>query len=149
MSKYLRATLEALIDPVTKAVVGWQGVDGIDYLVPLAPSASGQRSVYQMSLPLANKAKVFPNNGASATYTLPADTSYAYITSSSALLQVTLPAGSADIDGMLVTIVTSNSVGTLTWISSGVTFTGAPATSTANVPMRMIYDNSTKIWYPA
>ena len=102
----------------------------------------------QVANGFSNMSKSFLANGAAVTYTVPAGISYLYVTTSAAALAGTLPAAAAAIDGLTVTIVTSASVATATWASTGATFVGAPASFTANTPVRMIYDHASLKWYP-
>ena len=99
-------------------------------------------------LALSNTSKVIVNNGATTTYTVPAGASYVFITTSAASLAFTLSAGAALIDGQVIVITPSASVATVTWASAGATFVGAPASITANVPVRLIYDHASLKWYP-
>lgn len=103
----------------------------------------------QVAKGLANTAKVFANNGATTTYTVPANTSYVYLTTTAASLTITLPAASAAIDGLIITIVPSAVVATLSWLSTGATFVGALTAFALNTPVRLIYDHASLKWYPA
>ena len=92
--------------------------------------------------------KVIAANGATTSYTVPANTGYVYLTTTAASLAVTLPAGSALIDGLEITIVPSATVATVTWVSTGASFVGAPAAFAANTRVSMIYNHATTAWYP-
>ena len=96
---------------------------------------------------IANKAIV--NNGAAVTYAYPSNTSYVYLTSTAVALQITLPAASASIEGLVIEIVLNTTVATATWVSTGATFVGAPSAFAGNTPVKMIYDHATLKWYPA
>lgn len=109
----------------------------------------GTNGLFQVAEGLALSGKSIVNNGATATYTVAAKKNYAYLTTTAASLAFTLPAAAAAIDGLLVTVVTDTSVAAITWASAGATFVGAPTASTANTPMRMIYDHANLKWYPA
>lgn len=109
----------------------------------------GSNGLFQVAEGLGNLSKSIVANGATTSYTVPAKKNYVYLTTTAASLAFTLPAAAAAIDGLLVTVVTDTSVATLTWASSGATFVGAPAASTANTPIRMIYDHASLKWYPA
>lgn len=109
----------------------------------------GSNGLFQVAEGLGNLSKSIVANGATVTYTVPAKKNYVYLTTTAASLAFTLPAAAAAIDGLLVTVVTDTSVATLTWASSGATFVGAPTASTANTPIRMIYDHASLKWYPA
>ena len=109
----------------------------------------GSNGLFQVAEGLALTGKTIVNNGATTTYTVAAKKNYVYMTTTAASLAFTLPAAAATIDGLLVTVVTDTSVATLTWASTGATFVGAPAASTANTPIRMIYDHASLKWYPA
>ena len=108
----------------------------------------GSNGAFQIKEGLSLLAKLTVANGATTTYTVPAKTSYVYMTSSAASMAYTLPAAAAAIDGLEITNVTDTSIATVTWSSAGATFAGAPSASIANVPMRMIYDHATLKWYP-
>jgi len=94
--------------------------------------------------------KAFTANGATTTFTYPANTRYQYITTSAASLATTLPATSAALDGMVITFVAGAAVATATWVAGtgGATIVGAPAALVANTPVRMIYHHATTSWYP-
>lgn len=109
----------------------------------------GTNGLFQIAEGLALTGKNIVSNGATTTYTVAAKKNYVYLSTTAASLAFTLPAAAASIDGLLVTIVTDTSVATLTWGSTGATFVGAPAASTANTPIRMIYDHASLKWYPA
>lgn len=109
----------------------------------------GTNGLFQVAEGLALSGKSIVNNGATTTYTVAAKKNYAYLTTTAASIAFTLPAAAAAIDGLLVTVVTDTSVAALTWASAGATFVGAPTASTANTPMRMIYDHASLKWYPA
>lgn len=100
--------------------------------------------------PFQVQAKAFTANGATTTFTYPANTQYQYITTSAASLATTLPATSAALDGMVITLVAGSSVATATWVAGtgGATIVGAPAALVANTPVRMIYHHATTSWYP-
>jgi hypothetical protein len=109
----------------------------------------GSSGLFQVAEGLANLSKSIVANGATVTYTVAAKKNYAYLTTTAVALAFTLPAAAAAIDGLLVTVVTDIGVATVTWISAGATFVGAPVASVANTPIRMIYDHATLKWYPA
>ena len=94
--------------------------------------------------------KAFTANGATTTFTYPANTRYQYITTSAASLATTLPATSAALDGAVITLVAGSAVATATWVAGtgGATIVGAPAALVANSPVRMIYHHATTSWYP-
>ena len=94
--------------------------------------------------------KALTANGVATTFTYPASTSYQYITTSAASLATTLPATSAALDGLVITLVAGSAVATATWVagSGGATIVGAPAALVANVPVRMIYHHATTQWLP-
>ena len=85
-------------------------------------------------------------NGASTSVSPTAR--YSYITTSAASLATTFPAGSALIDGLIMTVCYSAGVATATWVSSGATFVGAPGAIVANTPYRFIYQHSSTQWLP-
>lgn len=71
-----------------------------------------------------------------------------YLTGSAgANLTVTFPAASANIDGALYTVFSSNLRLNLTLSSSGATFVGTPATLVALTPYTFQYDHATTKWY--
>lgn len=109
----------------------------------------GANGLMQVKEGYSEMSKVVAANGATTTYTYPAKCSYVYITSSAASLQVTLPAAAANIDGLKITIVPDTTIATATWLSTGATFAGAPASFAANTPVRMVYDHASLKWYPA
>jgi hypothetical protein len=94
--------------------------------------------------------KALTDNGATTTFTYPANTSYQYITTSATSLAITLPATSAALDGLVITLVAGSSVATATWVAGtgGATIVGAPSSLVANVPVRMIYHDATTQWLP-
>jgi hypothetical protein len=108
----------------------------------------GANGMFQVNEGLSLLAKSVVANGATTSITIAAKKSYVYITSTAASLAFTLPAGAAAIDGLTLTMVVDTTIATLTWASAGATFAGAPAASTANVPIRMIYDHASTKWYP-
>lgn len=110
---------------------------------------TGSNGLFTAAEGYAEGGKVISANGATVTYTVAAKKSYAYVTSTAASLAVTFPAGAAAIDGMRITFVTDTSIATVTWASTGTTFVGAPAATTANVPNRFVYDHATLKWYIA
>jgi hypothetical protein len=114
---------------------------------------TGSNGLFSFASGMALTGKAFPNNGATVTYTYPANTSYVYLTTSAANLTITLPtvtgAAGVAIDGSVIEIVPSATVATVTWASTGGSFVGAPAAFTANVPVKMIYHHATLSWYPA
>ena len=62
-------------------------------------------------------------------------------------MALTLPAASADIDGIFITVVSNNTRVNTTWISAGATFIGAPTTLTAGVPVKFHYIHSSLQWW--
>jgi len=108
----------------------------------------GSNGMFQVNEGLSYLAKSVVANGATTTITIAAKKSYVYITSTAVSLAFTLPAGAAAIDGLVLTMVVDTTIATLTWASAGTTFVGAPAASTANIPIRMIYDHASLKWYP-
>jgi len=108
----------------------------------------GANGLLQIEEGLGITAKTIVNNGATTTYTIAAKKNYVYMTTSAASMAFTLPAASANIDGLVIDVVLSAGVATVTWASTGATFVGAPAAMSANVPVRMIYNHATLIWYP-
>lgn len=96
------------------------------------------------------KSRISVNNGATTSYTYPADTSHVYLATSAASLATTLPATSAATDGLVIELVVDSNVGTATWIagSGGAGVTLFPAALTANVPTRWIYDFPNNRWLP-
>ncbi len=66
---------------------------------------------------------------------------------SGASLALTLPTASAVLDGVTVTIVSSQTRPNVTWASMGATFVGAPATLTANKPVKLQYLHSNNQWW--
>ena len=109
----------------------------------------GTNGLLQVKEGLALTGKVVVANGATTTYTVPAKTNYVYLSTSAASLTITLPAASANIDGLLVIVCPSASVATVAWSSSGATVSALPTAFTANTPVRMVYDHGSTSWYPA
>ena len=103
----------------------------------------------QIAKGLSMLSKVFANNGSTTTYTVPSATSYVYLTTTAISMAFTLPAASATIDGLLITIVPSAAVATITWASAGATFVGALTSLAINAPARLVYDHASLKWYPA
>lgn len=124
-----------------KVVVG----PGSGLIVATTVTTTG---LFQINKGRSNISKVFFDNGATTTYTYPADTSYVYLTTSAASLQITLPAASSAIDGLEIIFIPSASIATVTWVSSGATFAGAPSSLLVNAKASMIYDHATLKWYP-
>jgi len=85
-------------------------------------------------------------NGSATSVTVSGQ--YSYITTSASSMATTFPAGSASIDGLQMIVVFSANVATATWVSSGATFVGAPASIVANTPYRFVYFNSATQWLP-
>lgn len=108
----------------------------------------GANGLFQVAEGFGMLAKAIVNNGATTSYTVPAKTSYVYLTTSAASLAMTLPAASVFIDGLVITMCASAAVATVTWSSSGATFVGAPAAFSANTPVSMVYDHASLKWYP-
>lgn len=70
-----------------------------------------------------------------------------YLTGSAGLtFTLVLPAASAAIDGMLMTILSTANRILVSWTSSGATIPGI-AGPNANVPITVQYDDATKVWY--
>lgn len=91
--------------------------------------------------------KVLVDNNASATYTLAANKSVLRFTGTNvASLEITLPDGAAAIDGQSVEFSSEAAVGTLTWVSAGATFNGAPAAFVANTPFKLTYFHDITSW---
>ena len=91
--------------------------------------------------------KVIISNNATTSYTVPANTSFvAFLGTNTATLVTTLPAASETIDGLLFTLVSQAAVTTATWTSTGAIFIGAPASLTANTPVRFTYHHATTNW---
>lgn len=109
-------------------------------------STSGQAGLFVSVGLEANLSKTV--NSTNALTTLTVSTRYVYLTGTAgASMAVTFPAGTAAIDGELITIMSTASRASTTWTSSGATFTGAPSTMAANTPYKFQYDNSTTSWY--
>jgi hypothetical protein len=91
--------------------------------------------------------KVLINNNAAATYTVAANISIVRFTgTNAAAVEITLPAAAASIDGLTIQFSSQAGVATLTWVSTGATFNGAPAAFTANTPFALTYFHSTATW---
>lgn len=91
--------------------------------------------------------KVIVNNNASATYTLVANKSILRFTGTNvSAVQITLPAADPSIDGQTIYFSSVAVVATLTWVSSGATFSGAPAAFAANTPFALTYFHATTSW---
>jgi hypothetical protein len=69
------------------------------------------------------------------------------LTGTSGNTAFTLPAASAAIDGMLITVMSTAARATVTWTSSGATFTGAPGNLTANVAVTFQYHHALTRWF--
>lgn len=99
------------------------------------------------------RGKAVTNNGATTTFTVPANINYQYIITSVAsggTMAITLPATSATIDGLILSVVLSGTINTVGFFAGagGATVVGGPTAMTANVPVRMIYHHATTSWYP-
>ena len=92
--------------------------------------------------------KTIAANGATTSYTVASNTAYVYLTTTAVSMAMTLPAGAAAIDGLILIVCPSAVIATVTWASSGTTFVGAPSAFAANTPVRMIYNHSDLKWYP-
>jgi hypothetical protein len=64
-----------------------------------------------------------------------------------ASMAFTLPAATATIDGMLITVMSINARSTVTWLSTGATFTGAPTSLTANTAVSFQYHHALTRWF--
>ncbi len=60
---------------------------------------------------------------------------------------VTLPAASSNLDGIKFVIMSTVERVSTTWISTGATFVGAPATLLANTPVCLQYSHANLKWY--
>jgi len=75
-------------------------------------------------------------------------TRYRYFTGTAgASFAITLPAAAASIDGEVITIMSTAARATTTWISTGATFVGAPASLVANTPVKLQYHHATTQWF--
>jgi len=87
------------------------------------------------------------NNNAATAYTVPADTGLVRFTGTQAAsIAFTLPAADVSIDGLKIAFSSVATVATLTWASTGATFSGAPATFAANTPFALQYSHATTSW---
>lgn len=64
-----------------------------------------------------------------------------------ASLALTFPAAAASNDGLLLSVMSTLNRGTVTWLSSGATFTGAPTSLTANVMLTFQYHHALTRWF--
>lgn len=86
-------------------------------------------------------------NNAATTYTVPDDVGFVRFTGTNAAsIAFTLPPASADIDGLELKFSSVAAVATLTWASTGATFSGAPAAFAANTPFSLRYVHATTSW---
>jgi hypothetical protein len=60
---------------------------------------------------------------------------------------VTLPAASSNLDGIKYVIMSTAERVSTTWVSTGATFVGAPATLLANTPVCLQYSHANLKWY--
>jgi hypothetical protein len=60
---------------------------------------------------------------------------------------VTLPASNSNLDGVKYVIMSTATRATTTWVSTGATIVGAPATLTANTPVCLQYSHANTAWY--
>jgi hypothetical protein len=60
---------------------------------------------------------------------------------------VNLPAASSNLDGVKYVVMSTATRATTTWVSTGATFVGAPATLTANTPVCLQYSHANLKWY--
>jgi hypothetical protein len=60
---------------------------------------------------------------------------------------VNLPAASSSLDGVKYVVMSTVTRATTTWVSTGATFVGAPATLTANTPVCLQYSHANLKWY--
>jgi hypothetical protein len=79
-------------------------------------------------------------------YTLVSQKTY-WTGSAGASMAVTFPAAAAGIDALIFTIMSVNARASATYISTGATFVGAPATLAALTPYKFQYDQGTTAWY--
>lgn len=87
------------------------------------------------------------NNNAATAYVVPDNTGFVRFTGTqAAAIEFTLPSASADIDGLMITFSSVATSATLTWVSSGATFSGAPAAFAANTPFNLKYVHATTSW---
>lgn len=64
-----------------------------------------------------------------------------------ASLALTLPAASAANDGLLLSVMSTLNRGSVTWLSTGATFTGAPTSLAANVMLTFQYHHALTRWF--
>jgi hypothetical protein len=114
-----------------------------------AAKITGSNGLFNFASGYAWTGKVVAANGATITYTYPANTSYVYLTTSAASMTVTLPAAAAAIDGSVLTITPSAAIATVAWSSAGGTVSALPTVFVANTPIRIIYHHATTTWFPA
>ena len=60
---------------------------------------------------------------------------------------VNLPAASSNLDGVKYVIMSTAERVSTTWVSTGATFVGAPATLLANTPVCLQYSHANLKWY--
>jgi hypothetical protein len=70
-----------------------------------------------------------------------------YTGTEGASFEVTLPASSSNLDGVKYVIMSTATRATTTWVSSGASIVGAPATLTANTPVCLQYSHANTTWY--
>lgn len=64
-----------------------------------------------------------------------------------ATMAMTLPAGSASIDGFVYSVMSTTLRLLTTWTSAGATFVAAPGTMGAGVPYSFQYDHASTTWF--
>jgi hypothetical protein len=67
--------------------------------------------------------------------------------SAGASFAITLPASNSNLDGAKYVFMATATRATTTWLSSGATVVGAPATLTANTPVCLQYNHANATWY--
>jgi len=91
-----------------------------------------------------SKSKVSTNSLTTATLSV----QRTYFTGTAgASFAITLPAGSATIDGIIYTVMSTAARASTTWASSGATFVGTPSSLTANVPVSVQYHHASTEWF--
>ena len=94
-----------------------------------------------------NLSKSVVTTTALTAVTIAAQTTY-FTGTTGASFAITLPpAATANLDGMIYTVMSTVARAATTWISTGATFVGTPTALAANTPVRLQFHLATNQWF--
>jgi len=125
-----------------------QGTDSV-VDINITPKGGG-RSVFTGSVvssgPDLNTSKEVDSTASMTAKTLTKQ--YTYMTGTAgASMALTLPSAASALDGQIMTVMSTAARASTTWASTGATFVGAPASLTANTPVKFQYHHATAQWF--